>query len=69
VLKPGVVVSGNNPRGQWVIEELVEGAVTKEIARVADGNAWLDGHAGGRGCDPCAISKKRTRSVAVAAQN
>ena len=46
MLKPGVVVTGNNPRGQWVIEELVEGAVTKEIARVADGNAWLDGDAG-----------------------
>ncbi len=46
VLKPGVVVTGNNPRGQLVIEELVEGAVTKEIARVADGNAWLDGDAG-----------------------
>jgi hypothetical protein len=32
VLKPGVVVSGNNPRGPLVIEKLVEGAVTKEIA-------------------------------------
>jgi len=46
VMKTGVVVTGNNPRGQLVIEELVEGAVTKEIARVADGNAWLDGDAG-----------------------
>ena len=46
VLKPGVVVTGNNPRGPLVIEKLVEGAVTKEIARVADGNAWLDGDAG-----------------------
>src|SRR5713101_554066 len=46
VLRPGVVVTGNNPRGPLVIEELVEGAVTKEIARVADGNAWLDGDAG-----------------------
>jgi hypothetical protein len=46
VLKPGVVVSGNNPRGPWIIEELVEGAVTKGIACVADGNARLDGDAG-----------------------
>ena len=35
VLKPGVAVSGNNPRGQWIIEELVEGAVTKEMPSIA----------------------------------